>query len=100
MEDIEVECTITQVGIDISYMPKMDDRYHLLVIALENLSGWTAAHPPKYGTLEKRANIFDKKVISQFGTPEHVVLDTGAESKKWTDLLLRHYNIQTITGTP
>jgi hypothetical protein len=29
-----------------------------------------------------------------------VVVDGGAENKKWTDLLLKRYNIRNITITP
>jgi hypothetical protein len=85
---------------DISYMPKTDDGYHLLVVAREYLSGWTEARPLKQGTSEKVADFFYEEVICRFGTPESVVVDGGAENKKWTDLLLKRYNIRKITVTP
>jgi hypothetical protein len=37
--------------------------------------------------------------IWQLRTPESVVVNAGAETKKWTNLLLKHYNIWTITIT-
>jgi transposase-like protein len=85
---------------DISYMPKTEDGYHLLVVAREYLSGWAEARPLKQGTSEKVADFFYEEVICRFGTPESVVVDGGAENKKWTDLLLKRYNIRKITVTP
>jgi len=89
-----------RVGMDISYMPKTEDRYHLLVVAREYLSGWAEARPLKQGTSEKVADFFYKEVSCRFGTPEGVVLDGGAVNQKWTDLLLKRYNIRKITITP
>jgi hypothetical protein len=85
---------------DISYMPKIEDGYHLLVVAWEYLSGWAEAWPLKQGTSEKVADFFYEEVICWFGTPESVVVDGGAEKKKSTKLLLKRYNIRKITGTP
>jgi len=89
-----------RVGMDISYMPKTEDGYHLLVVARDYLSGWAAARPLKQGISEKVADFFYEQVICPFGTPESVVVDGGAENKKWTDLILKRYNIRNITVTP
>jgi len=89
-----------RVGMDISHMPKTEDRYHLLVVAKEYLRGWAEARPLKQGTSEKVADIFHKEVICRFATPESVVVDRGVENKKCTDLLLKCYNIRKITVTP
>jgi len=43
------------VGMDISYMPKTEDGYHLLVSALECLSGWAEAQLLTQGTWENMA---------------------------------------------
>jgi hypothetical protein len=85
---------------DISYLPKTKDGYHLVVVAREYLSGWAEARPLKLGTSEKIADIFYEEVLCRFGTPVSVVLEGGAENKKWTDLLLKRYNIRKITVTP
>ena len=89
-----------RVGMDISYMPKTEDGYHQLVVAREYLRGWAEARPLKQGTTEKVADFFYEEVICRFGTPESVVVDGGAENQKWTDLLLKRYNIRKITVTP
>jgi len=81
-------------------MPKTENRYHLLVDAREYISRWAEARPLKQGTSEKVAEFFCKEVICQFRTPESVVVDGGAEIKKWTDLLLIRYNFRKITVTP
>jgi len=67
---------------DISYMPKTEDGYHLLVVAREYLSGWAEVRPLKQGTSEKVADFFYEEVICRFGTPESVVVDGGAVNKK------------------
>jgi len=69
-------------------------------MAQEYHSGWAEAQPQTQGTSEKIDNIFYKKVISQFGTPQCVVLDSGKVNNKWTHLLLKRYNNQKITVTP
>jgi hypothetical protein len=88
------------VGMDISYMPKTDDGYHLLVVAREYLSRWAEARPLKQGISEKVAHLFYEEVICWFGTPESVVVDGGAANTKWTDLLFKRYNMRKITVTP
>jgi hypothetical protein len=85
---------------NISSMPKTEDGYYLLVVPREYLSGWAEAQPPKQGTSEKVADILYKAVICWFGPRESVVVDGGAENKKWIDLRLKHYNIRKITVTP
>jgi len=55
-----------RVGMDISYMPKMENGYHLPVVAREYLSGWEEAQPLKHGTSEEVVYIFDEEVICQF----------------------------------
>jgi len=84
---------------DISYMPKTEDGYYLLVVAREYLSGWAEPQPLKQRTSEKVADVFYEEVICRFGTPDSVVVDRGAENKKWTDLLLKRFNIRKITVT-
>jgi len=54
----------------------------------------------KTGYIGGGSRIIYEEVICRFGTPESVVVDRGAENKKWTDLLLKHYNIWKITITP
>ena len=81
-------------------MPKMEDGYHLLVVATQYLCRWAGAQPLIQGTSEQVADFFYKEVICSFGTPECVVVEGEAESKKWTDLLCKCYNVQMITVTP
>jgi len=88
-----------RVGMDISYMPQTEDRYHQLVVAREYLSGWAVARPIKKGTSENDIDIFDEQIICWSRTPESVVVDGGAESKKWTYLLLNCSNFRKITIT-
>jgi hypothetical protein len=38
--------------------------------------------------------------FGRFGTPESVVVDRGTENMKWTDRLLKRYNIWKITISP
>jgi len=57
-----------RVGMDISYMPKMEDGYHPLVVARKYLSGWAEARPLTQDTLEEVADCFDKEVICRFRT--------------------------------
>jgi hypothetical protein len=89
-----------RVGVDISYMPKTEDRYHLLVVTRESLSGWAEARPLKHCSSKKVADFFYEEVICQFGTPESVVVDGGPVNKKWTDLLIKRNNLRMITATP
>jgi hypothetical protein len=49
--------------------------------------------------LEKVGDLFYEEVICWFGTLDSVVVDGGAENKKWTDLLRQRYNIRKITVT-
>jgi hypothetical protein len=80
------------------YMPKAEDGYHLFVLAREHLSGWEEAQPLTQGMLEKVADMVYQDGICLFGILENVVVDRGAENKKWTELLLlKHYNILQIT---
>jgi len=69
-----------RVGMDISYMPKMEDGYHPLVVARDYLSGWAEAQQLKQGTSEKAAEISYEEVTCRFGTPESVVVDVGSEN--------------------
>jgi len=85
---------------DILYIPKTEDGYHLPVAATEYLSGLAEAQQVKQGTYEKVADICYEEVMCQFRTPESVVVDVGAENQKWTDLLLKCYNIRKVTVTP
>jgi hypothetical protein len=78
----------------------MEDGYHLLVVAREYLSGWAEARPLIQGTSEQVPDFFYEEVICRFGTTESVVVDRWAENKKWTDLILKCYNIRKITITP
>jgi hypothetical protein len=50
-----------RVGMDISYMPKTDDGYHLLVVAREYCTGWAEAQPLTQGTPENVAYFFSQK---------------------------------------
>ena len=43
LESLTVRHLWQRVGMDISYMPKTEDGYHLLVVAREYLSGWAEA---------------------------------------------------------
>ena len=83
-----------------AYMPKTEDRYHLLVVAREYLSGWAEARPLNQGNSERVANFFNKVSICLFRTSESMLVDGGAKSKKRTDLPLKCFNIQKITVTP
>jgi len=88
-----------QVRMDILYMPKTENRYHLHVVAREYCSAWAGAWPLKQGTSEKVAGFLHEEVIGWFGPPDSVVVDGHAEKMKWTDLFLKHYNILMITVT-
>jgi hypothetical protein len=43
LKSLTVSHVWQRVGMDISYMPKIEDGYHLLVVAWEYLSGWAEA---------------------------------------------------------
>jgi hypothetical protein len=51
-----------RLGMVISYMPKMEDGYHLLVMAREYLSGSAEARPLKQGISGMVADFFYEKV--------------------------------------
>ena len=99
LKSLTGNCPWQRVGMDISYMPKTEDEYHLLVVAREYYSVWEEARPQKPSTSEKVAYFFDVVVICRSRTPESLVLDGGAEKNKWTDLLLKCYNVRKITVT-
>jgi len=88
------------VGIDILFMPNMEDGYYLLVIARQYISGWAEAQPLKQGTSEKVDDCFYIEVICSFRTPESVEVDKGQQNQKWTNRLIESYNISKITVTP
>jgi hypothetical protein len=50
--------------------------------------------------LEKEADFLYKEVICWFGTLESLMVEGGAENKKWTDHLLKRYNSRNITVPP
>jgi len=88
-----------RVGMDISYMPKMEDRYHLLIVATEYLSMCSEAGALKQVTLKKVADFFYEKVINCFRNPESGVVYRQAQNKKHTNILRKHYHIRKITVT-
>jgi len=84
------------VGMDIFYMPRMEDRYHLVVVAREYLSGWWEARPLTQGTSGEVPDFFHDKLICQLGTADSVAVDGGAKTKKRTNIRLKCYNIWII----
>ena len=100
MKSLTVNRLWQRVGLDISYLPRTESGHHLLVVAREYLSGWVEARPLSKGSSKKVADFFYEEIICRYGMPESVVVDGGAENKKWTDLLLKRYNIRKITITP
>jgi len=89
-----------RVTMDIFYMPKTEDVYHLLLVAREYLGGWVEARPAKPGTSEKIGDFFDEDVFCCFRTTESEVVDGGAEYTQSMDLLFKLFNIRTISITP
>ena len=86
----------------IRYPPLYDSRgrYYLLVVAREHLSGWVEARHLSKGSSEKVADFFYEEIMCRYGMPESIVVDGGAENKKWTDLPVKRYNTRKITVTP
>jgi len=82
---------------DISYIPKMVDGSHLLLVAREFLSGWAEVSPHKRRILEKVSEYSCKEVICRFGILSSVADDRGAENKKMTYLVLKCHHIRKIT---
>jgi hypothetical protein len=86
-------------GMDILNMPKTEDGSHRQVLARGYISRWADAQLQTQGASEKVAEFFDEEVICRLGTPGMVVMEGGAGKKKWTDRLLKCYNIRKITVT-
>jgi len=63
LKNLTISHLLQRVGMHISYMPKTEDGYHLLVLAREYLSVWAEARPLKQGTSEKVPDFFYKEVI-------------------------------------
>ena len=81
-------------------MPKMEDGYHLLVVATEHLSRWGEVQPLKQGNSKTVSDFFYEEDICRLRTTASVVVDGGAANKKRSNLLLKRYNIWKITKTP
>jgi hypothetical protein len=79
---------------DISFIPKMEDVYHPLVIALEYISCWVVTSQQSLGISDQVANVCNDHGICQFRILECVVLDGGAQINIWSNLLLKHYSIR------
>jgi hypothetical protein len=58
-----------QVVMDISYMPKMEYGYHLVVIACKSFRESGEAWPPKERLIAEVVDLFYHKVICQFRYP-------------------------------
>jgi len=84
---------LQQVGMDISSMSKTDDWYHLPAVATEFVCRMAESHPVKKRTFKTVVNFFYKDVNYWFCMLDGMVLDGGSDIGKWTDFLLRRYNI-------
>jgi len=61
---------------DISYIPKIKDGYHLVVVAREYLSGWAEAEPLTQGSSQNVADFGYEEGIWLFGPVERCVVKT------------------------
>jgi hypothetical protein len=57
----------------IAYMHKMEDGYHLLVVAKEYVCGWAKEPLPKQGTLGRVTDCLYEEAIWQFRSLENGV---------------------------
>lgn len=54
-------------------MPKMENGYHLLVVAKEYVCGWAEEPLLKQSTSDRVTDCLCEKAICQFRSPENVV---------------------------
>jgi hypothetical protein len=82
-----------KVCMDIMHMPARIDQKKYLVLARDDFSRWVEGRALTKAISEKVPDFMYQEVISWFGCPRKIMVDSGLENKAFTERLCERYHI-------